>query len=43
VAVLTLVGTREGIAPDAIERLRGAAAAASARLGWQPPDARAAI
>ncbi|NIJ08519.1 DNA-binding IclR family transcriptional regulator [Sphingomonas vulcanisoli] len=38
-AVVTLVGAREGIAQHAVERLRVAAATASARLGWQPPEA----
>jgi DNA-binding IclR family transcriptional regulator len=35
-AVITLVGTRDGIAAHAAEQLRVAAAEASARLGWQP-------
>ena len=42
-AVITLVGAREGIAPGAAERLRAAAAAASARLGWGPSHAGAAV
>ena len=33
-AVITLVGARRGIAPDAVDRLRQEAAEASARLGW---------
>ena len=43
VAVLTLVGMRDGIVPGAAERLRTVAAAASARLGWLPTDTHAAI
>jgi DNA-binding IclR family transcriptional regulator len=42
-AVITLVGTREGIVPGAAERLRDAAAAASTRLGWRFPESRSAI
>ena len=34
-AVIALVGTRDGIAPEAAASLRSASAAASARLGWQ--------
>lgn len=41
-AVITLVGTSDGIAPGAADRLRASAAAASARLGWQPSSAGAA-
>jgi hypothetical protein len=33
-AVLTLVGAREGIQPRAVEQLRHEAAVASSCLGW---------
>jgi DNA-binding IclR family transcriptional regulator len=43
VAVITLVGAREGITPGAAEKLRAAAAAASDRLGWRPCDVGLAV
>lgn len=42
-AVMTLVGTREGIASGAANHLREAAASASARLGWCPSEASVAV
>ena len=41
-AVITLVGTRDGISPRAVDLLRVAATKASARLGWQPSRTNAA-
>ena len=42
-AVITLVGTRNGISPHAINQLRAKAATASARLGWQPSQGSAVV
>lgn len=42
-AAITLVGARDGIAPGAVERLRIAAAEASARIGWMPDRPASAV
>lgn len=42
-AVITLVGTRDGIAPRAAERLRATSAEASARLGFQVSEVGQAV
>ena len=42
-AVITLIGTPGGIAPNAVELLRKATERASAKLGWAPSAAQAAI
>lgn len=42
-AVLTLVSAREGLPPNAAERLRAAARTASTRLGWQSSSLSDAI